>query len=172
MIKSWILSALAIAIMPMACEPSEWPLPLPSSQTSPSPPSEPIAPLTAIEQEIFDQVNQYRVERGFAALALAPSITEQARQHSQEMAASDVLSHDGFEQRVASIGRSIAYRSAAENVAYNQGFADPSGQAVTGWINSPGHLQNIEGTFNLTGVGVFQTPEGKYFFTQIFVLRR
>ena len=36
--------------------------------------------------------------------------------------------HDGFEARIATTRESIAFSHAAENVAYNQGYADPAQQ--------------------------------------------
>jgi uncharacterized protein YkwD len=78
--------------------------------------------------------------------------------------------HDGFSQRVKAIG--IPYKKAAENVAFNQGYTDPATVAVKGWIKSDGHRKNMEGDFDLTGIGIAQNARGEYFFTQIFVLKR
>jgi uncharacterized protein YkwD len=125
----------------------------------------------AMEQSILQQINQYRQKKKLPLLATNSVITQQARQHSQEMARSRVMSHDGFNTRVANIGRSIAYRSAAENVAYNIGYSTPERQAVVGWLNSAGHRQNIEGSYNLTGIGVAKNARGEYYFTQIFIRR-
>jgi uncharacterized protein YkwD len=80
------------------------------------------------------------------------------------------LGHSGFQQRVQMIG--IPFRGAAENVAYNMGYSDPAKQAVDGWIKSTGHRTNIEGNFNLTGVGVVRNARGEYYFTQIFIRQR
>lgn len=127
--------------------------------------------VASLERSVFQQINQYRQQQGLAALRTNRTITQQARQHSQTMANSGVLSHDGFDGRVATIGRTIRYRSAAENVAYNVGFNNPTAQAVTGWLNSPGHLENIVGNFNLTGIGAARNSRGEYYFTQIFIQR-
>lgn len=128
--------------------------------------------LSPLETSIYEQVNQYRKSRNLSPLTLDARISEQARLHSQAMANGKVpFSHNGFEQRVKAIAKSISYRSAAENVAYNEGYTDPARQAVEGWLNSPGHLTNIEGDFNLTGVGVVKNAQGQYYFTQIFIRR-
>ncbi|MBD2092162.1 CAP domain-containing protein [Microcoleus sp. FACHB-1515] len=125
-----------------------------------------------LEQAVHDQVNEYRAEQGLPPLTLDPRISEIARQHSADMAAGRVeFGHAGFESRVRSIARAVPYRSAAENVAYNQGYSTPVEQAVQGWIESPGHRVNMEGQFNLTGIGVTRTADGKYYFTQIFIRR-
>lgn len=129
--------------------------------------------LASVEQAIYNQVNQYRKQRGLSALSLDERISEKARIHSQNMASGAVpFSHNGFAQRIQEIAKVIPYRSAAENVAYNQGYANPATQAVQGWLNSSGHRQNIEGSYNLTGIGVARNDKGEYYFTQIFIRSR
>lgn len=136
----------------------------------PAPPSD--AEYADLEQAVHDQVNAFRAEQNLPPLTLDPRISEVARKHSEDMAAGRVeFGHAGFEGRVRSIARTIPYRSAAENVAYNQGYSAPVEQAVEGWIDSPGHRVNMEGQFNLTGIGVTRTADGKYYFTQIFIRR-
>ena len=93
---------------------------------------------TSLEQSVLRQINQYRASRKLAPLKLDARISAQAAAHSQAMAAGKVpFSHNGFDQRVKAIARSLPYSSAAENVAYNQGYADPATQAVQGWLNLP-----------------------------------
>ncbi|AFZ36488.1 SCP-like extracellular [Stanieria cyanosphaera PCC 7437] len=129
--------------------------------------------VSELEQSVHQQINQYRQSINLPPLQLNSLISEQARMHSQDMAEGKVpLSHEGFEQRAKAIENSIDYSRVAENVAYNQGYSDPVTQAVQGWIDSPGHRQNIEGNYNLTGIGVVKNDRGEYYFTQIFVLQR
>lgn len=126
---------------------------------------------SALELSVHEQVNQYRASLGLNSLELNEDISKAARIHSQNMAQGIVaFSHDGFEQRVEVISSTIPYRRIAENVAYNQGYDDPVTVAVEGWIDSPGHQQNMTGDFNLTGVGVAKNDAGEYYFTQIFIL--
>lgn len=121
-------------------------------------------------QKVHQLINAHRVSIGRSALALNETISQQARQHSQNMAAGVTpFSHDGFDARVAAIGKSIALQSAAENVAYNQGYSNPAQVAVEGWLQSPGHKENIQGDYSLTGIGVAVNAAGEYYFTQIFV---
>ncbi len=126
---------------------------------------------TDLENAIFDKINQYRASKKLPKLKLNAKISKQARIHSQNMAKHQVpFSHNGFAKRVKTI--SISYKSAAENVAFNSGYDDPVAEAVNGWIKSPGHLKNIKGKYNLTGVGVAANSEGEYFLTQIFILSK
>ncbi len=123
---------------------------------------------TALEKSVFDKVNRYRVSHGLPKLSIDTSITRQARIHSQNMANGKVpFSHHGFRQRVTILP--IIYKSAGENVAFNQGYNDPASQAVIGWLNSPGHLKNIQGKYNLTGIGVAANQQGEVYLTQIFL---
>lgn len=126
---------------------------------------------TTLERTVFQKINQYRQQKGLAALSLNSTITGQSRKHSQNMANSGNLSHDGFDGRVQIIGKTIRWKGAAENVAYNAGFSNPAAQAVNGWLKSPGHLQNIMGNYNLTGIGVAKNSQGEFYFTQIFIRR-
>lgn len=122
---------------------------------------------TTLEKSVFEQINLYRVSQGLPKLTLNANITRQARIHSQNMAQGKVpFSHQGFERRVNAIP--LIYNSAAENVAFNLGYSNPANQAVIGWLNSPGHLKNIRGNYNLTGIGVAANQRGEVYLTQLF----
>jgi uncharacterized protein YkwD len=121
-----------------------------------------------LEKSVFEQINRYRASLGLPKLLLDEKISRLARIHSQNMANRKVpFSHQGFERRVSSIP--LRFTSASENVAFNQGYNDPAKQAVIEWIESPGHLVNIKGYYNLTGIGVAINSEGEVYLTQIFV---
>jgi uncharacterized protein YkwD len=124
-----------------------------------------------LEKAVNLQINQYRASKKLPPLSVDPRITQQARIHSENMASGKVkFSHDGFEGRAKAIA--IPYQSVAENVAYNMGFSDPVRNAVDGWIKSDGHRKNMEGQFNLTGIGIAKNAKGEYYFTQLFVRSR
>ena len=124
----------------------------------------------SLEQAVYQQINQYRASKGLPALTIVPALTQQARLHSQDMSTGKMpFGHQGFEQRVKEIAKSVSYHGAAENVAYNIGYRDPVDQAVQGWLKSPGHLKNIQGNYGLTGVGVSRNAKGEIYFTQIFI---
>lgn len=129
--------------------------------------------LNNIEQNIHNQINQYRKSIGLNSLIWDETISQQSRIHSANMANGKLpLGHDQFEERAEMIRTKIAYSQVAENVAFNYGYADPATQAVEGWLKSPGHKKNIEGKFDLAGVGVIKNSKGEYYFTQIFVASR
>ncbi len=130
----------------------------------------PSAPYAAMEGAIFQQINRFRQSKGLAALQLDAVVSRSARFHSREMASGAVpFGHDGFRARADTIALVLPFRSIGENVAMNMGYADPAGNAVSGWVNSPSHYENIVGDFTTTGIGIERNGEGEYYFTQIFV---
>ncbi|WP_277874299.1 CAP domain-containing protein [Flavobacterium cauense] len=40
---------------------------------------------------------------------------------------------------------------------------------VTAWINSPAHKANMEGDYTHFGIAVKTNPEGKLYFTNMFI---
>ncbi|MBD2561858.1 MULTISPECIES: CAP domain-containing protein [Nostoc] len=121
----------------------------------------------ALEESVFSQINEYRASIGQPELTRNSAIDNQAKIHSQNMASGRVaFGHGGFQQRIKATG--ISYRTAGENVAYNQGRSDPATRAVQGWLKSPGHLANIKGNFNQTGIGVARNSAGRVYLTQLF----
>lgn len=131
--------------------------------------STPIPAMNSLELTTHNLVNRYRQSRNLPPLVADPAISAQAKAHSEEMARSGNMSHDGFNQRADSVSKTIVYRSAAENIAFNAGHGQPELVAVKGWIASPGHQRNMRGQYDLTGIGVAQNAKGEYYFTQIFV---
>jgi uncharacterized protein YkwD len=140
------------------------------SEKKSSTPNSPTTNEDPIAAQVHQLINAYRVSIGLPTLTLNETISRQARAHSQNMAGGVTpFSHDGFDGRVSAIAESIELQSAAENVAYNQGYDNPAQTAVDGWLESPGHKANIEGDYSLTGIGVALNTAGEYYFTQIFV---
>lgn len=123
---------------------------------------------TDVEASVFQQINQFRTSQGLPALTQNLSIDNQARIHSQNMANGTLpFGHYNFLQRIQAIA--IPYRAAAENVATSRGYNDPATQAVQGWLRSSGHLNNIKGNYNITGIGVAVNSKGEVYITQIFI---
>jgi uncharacterized protein YkwD len=80
------------------------------------------------------------------------------------------FSHEGFEQRTQDVLAVIpSARAFAENVAYDGRTGPRLAQLVVqGWIDSPAHRANLEGRYDLTGIGVAVARDGRRYFTQIF----
>jgi uncharacterized protein YkwD len=120
--------------------------------------------ISALERSIHNQIDRYRQSLNLPPLTIDPTVSAQARAHSQEMAQSGTLSHT-----MDSVDRQQKYPTAAENIASTQDYPQPDLIAVQDWLSSPAHKQHIIGNYNLTGIGVAKNTQGEYFFTQIFI---
>jgi uncharacterized protein YkwD len=124
-------------------------------------------------RELFEQVNQRRQSVGLQPLLWDSTLAALATQHSEAMAAGLVpFGHDGFEGRIASAGSTLSISRASENVATNNFPVDQVvAQTLSGWISSPGHRENLEGPYELSGVGIARSSRGEYFVAQIYIAR-
>jgi uncharacterized protein YkwD len=120
----------------------------------------------SLEQDVHAAVNDHRATRGLRPLRWSEVVAEQAREHSRRMASGATsFGHRDFQKRVAAIGRKVKWQNAAENVAKSGSVES----AVALWLRNRGHRGNIEGDFDLTGVGVARSSDGLLYFTQIFI---
>ncbi len=120
------------------------------------------------EEDILSKINQHRSSKGLLPLKINSNIAGEAEKHSQQMASGKTsFGHSGFDARVTRISNVLGPpRKSAENVALGSKSAD---EVVRGWLNSPGHKQNIEGDFTLTGIGVARDKKGVLYYTQLFI---
>ena len=120
--------------------------------------------------EVLKLINEHRTGMGLPPLTTNPVITKAAEKHTHNMATKKIpFSHDGFDERMAAISRQLKNVSAtAENVAYG---ANTAKDVVDMWLHSPGHKKNIEGNYNLTGLGIEKGTDGQLYYTQIFVYK-
>ena len=132
------------------------------------------------ELEMLDLINAYRyqIDPDLPELSILPEASLVARLHSEEMANAEVeFGHDGFEERIEVLTEVLDFHSAAENVGYSQSRFNALNTTFEDWIQSPSHLQNIEGDYEWTGIGVHSEEwidaEGKtqheFYVTQIFL---
>lgn len=122
----------------------------------------------AIQNAILVHVNEYRQKHGLSLLKMDNKIIKEAKNHSIDMANHTMpFGHKYFNSRVDRLHARIKNsNAAAENVAYNYKDAQ---DVVKNWLRSPGHRRNIEGNYNLTGIGIARDSKGKIYFTQIFL---
>jgi uncharacterized protein YkwD len=126
-----------------------------------------------IEWQVFQLINHERTSRGRPALQMDNKLRDLARSHSKDMGDNNFFSHTSpttgtFGNRLSVW--SISYLNAAENIAWNTYPSSQTAQvAVTGWMNSTGHRNNIlNGVLKYTGIGVYRTSSGRYYHTQVF----
>jgi uncharacterized protein YkwD len=118
------------------------------------------------ELETMKLINEYRVSIGLNALQQINYISYKCEEHNKDMIASNALSHNGFVTRSEDIMKALNAKKIGENVAYNY----KTSQAVlTGWLNSAGHKENIEGDYTHFGLSVTTDASGKKYYTNIFV---
>lgn len=146
-------------------------VPRPSPAGMPEPPT---ASAEAMEARTYKLVNEHRRTMGLAPLVYDARIADVARQHSKDMADGRVSAgHEGFEARQRRISKMIPLRGIAENVGINDYPRSRTVRAaVSGWLGSRGHRENIEGRYDVTGVGIVRDARGSYHYTQIFVRRK
>ncbi|HRD69615.1 MAG TPA: CAP domain-containing protein [Legionella sp.] len=123
---------------------------------------------SSIQKDILISINKYRTTHGLSPLILNESISIEARKHSQDMANHKMpFGHNQFLTRIKRLHGQIKNSgAAAENVAYN--YKDGH-DVVKNWLLSPGHKRNIDGNYDLTGIGIARDGKGKLYFTQIFL---
>ncbi|WP_077799311.1 CAP domain-containing protein [Streptomyces sp. JHA26] len=107
--------------------------------------------------EVVELVNAERGKAGCSPVKVNATLTEAAQKHSEDMAASGTMSHtgsDGSSPADRITGAGYSWSSYGENVAY--GYSTPE-QVMQGWMNSPGHRENILNcSFQEIGVGLAQ----------------
>lgn len=176
--RSWMVG-VAIALSLMGCEAltTQWPRlleeinpPRPQPQTPASPVQSPV--IADMESAIRQQINQIRQDRGLEALAANEDLAQVARSYSRQMAENNFFSHTGVDgsdvgQRVKAAG--IVYWIVGENLFTSTNIPEPVPVAVDGWMDSPGHRENIlRPEYRETGIGIWR--EGNtYYITQLFL---
>lgn len=127
----------------------------------------------ALEQEAFDLINAERVKAGLQPLALDTAMLYLAQKHSENMANSGIFSHRALnggtvDERARTAGITD-WQGIGENIAANQNAKNPVATAVECWLKSEGHRQNfLSSDWTRSAIGVAVSPEGKYYFTQVF----
>ena len=115
--------------------------------------------------EIMILVNEYRTSLELEELKVDQGYASAyAVDHTQYMIDNNNLNHDNFNVRSEALKDRGAI-SVGENVAYGYATAEA---VVAAWIASDAHRKIIEGNFTHAGFGVMQSPEGLWYYTQLF----
>ena len=125
--------------------------------------------LTSDEQEVFNLINQQRMNNGLQALKIDEEVQRVARIKAQDMVDNNYFSHTSptygspFDMLKSF---KISYKTAGENIAGNSN----NNSAVTAWMNSSGHKANIlNSNFNYTGIGVVNSNKYGKIYVQMFI---
>ncbi|MCP3027375.1 CAP domain-containing protein [Halobacillus sp. A5] len=127
------------------------------------------------EEEVVTLVNEERAKEELEPLEMYDRLSDLARLKSQDMADQDYFDHTSptygspFEMMDQ---YEFSYWSAGENIAAGQRSPE---QVVEGWMNSPGHRENImKEDFTHIGVGYVEESGDRYgtYWTQMFMTPR
>jgi uncharacterized protein YkwD len=128
-----------------------------------------LAPDPIAERQLFDLLNEERVQRGLDALVSDERLVPVARAHSEEMFRLKYFSHESpvtgtpFDRLKAA---GITFSRAGENLAYAQAVS----VAHRALMQSPGHRENIlRPEFTRIGIGVINAGAYGRMVTQLFI---
>ena len=119
----------------------------------------------SITEEILELVNNHRSSIGLPILIRNETADNLVIEHTNYMISEGTIGHDNFSERSEQLQLEENAVSVGENVAF--GFPTAA-TVVTGWLESPGHRENIEGNYAYTGIAAIQNTQGQYYYTQIF----
>ena len=129
--------------------------------------------LARLEQQLHGAVNDFRADQKLIRLERRAELDAVARAHSEDMAKRGFFAHENPDgemwwQRMDRAGVS-GFTLAGENVAQTN-EADPNRAVLAGWQASPAHRENLLARpFNATGIGIARAPDGRLFYTQLYV---
>ena len=125
------------------------------------------------------EINRYRRSFGKEPVQRHAGLDKMAREHCEFMAmnpgkfelGSTIITHYGFEERSLRAQRQYGMLSLAENVAGGGYSPVMASRFVRAWAASPGHDFNLRHDWHATGLGVYITPGGTAYATQLFATR-
>ncbi|MEV5963294.1 CAP domain-containing protein [Kribbella sp. NPDC051952] len=134
--------------------PKPSPKPTRTTTTSKPPTTKPGGGSGTAEAQVLALTNQERAKAGCGPLRTNSALVQAAEAHASDMVAKHYFAHDSLDgrspfDRMKAAG--FKGGAMAENIAV--GYSSPSA-VVTGWMNSPGHRQNILNcSYSMIGIG-------------------
>ncbi len=121
------------------------------------------------EAELLQLINNHRKGLGLPAIKNDEGVHAEALSYSQQMAAGKVpIGPPSFDNPIKTLLRRYKASKMVELIGYD--YLKPK-DLFDAWMSSTSQRDIIEGNFNLTGIGVFQSVNGKVFVTQVFLLQ-
>lgn len=128
---------------------------------------------TALEGRIMELINAERTKRGLAALGISMRLNAAAQRHADQMLASRIpmgqgISHEFTGVASPTLGSRMAWAGYEFSVMRENNFwgsaANTAAEVVAGWMNSPGHRENILATdVRQIGLGIASGDAGFYY---------
>lgn len=126
--------------------------------------------LPQLEKNIYELVNQHRLNLGLSKLAWSNTIAKQCRNHSVDMALKNIsYGHQGFQERIETIRHNFPNAAGVENIAKHSNSNNLAEKVVEEWVANLPERKRIEGNFQTTGVGVAKDANENFYFTQILI---
>jgi uncharacterized protein YkwD len=129
--------------------------------------------LALLESRLHLAVNDFRSAEHLIPLERRSDLDRVARAHSEDMAHRGFFAHESPEgrnwvDRLSQAGVT-GFRMAGENVGQTN-RAEPNREILEGWKHSPVHLENlVSRPMNATGIGIARAPDGRLFYTQLYL---
>lgn len=173
--KSWfsdLLVAVINALFPKKAPPVPTTTTTTTTTPQPSVPTtttRPPADQTSIKKiELLNAHNDYRLKTGLSPLIIDSRLMTAASAHSQWMADTGTVSHDGANHstpfdRIKAAGYN--FTRAGENIAAYQRSVN---EVMAAWIKSPGHEANIRGNYLNVGFGISTDALGRIYWVVVF----
>ena len=136
-----------------------------------------LAPLPAhyLEERLVQLTNEERTRAGVTTLQPSATLAQAARHHAEEMVRLGYLSHVSPTAGRAEVADRVALAGGAtvsvgENLAaVALGGIDLPDRVIAGWMQSPGHRQNLLASrWTHVGVGAHEGREGRLYVVQVF----
>lgn len=119
-----------------------------------------------IELETLKLINNYRIGVQLKELLPLNYISYKSQEHTNYMISTNLVNHNDFVSRSENLTSILGAKTVGENVAYNYSKAQ---SVVNAWLNSPTHKENIVGDYTHFGISIRTNPDGKNYFTNIFI---
>lgn len=134
------------------------------------------APVTANERKLVDLANAERRSRGLNELRVNSMLVQIAREHSREMCDLDYFDHASptpelrmpKDRYLRALGHTPSWAIISENIFYSSVVSPELGHKC--FMQSEPHRENIlNPRFEEIGIGVYESPDGKFWVTQVFL---
>jgi len=121
----------------------------------------------SFELEVVRLTNLERESHGLYPLAINPLLMMIARFKAQSMGNLNYISHTGVYGEPGDLARAFGFTSGVGENLFRGAMAPK--EAVAGWMDSPGHRQNLlTESYRSIGVGVYMDADGRIGWTQMF----
>lgn len=120
----------------------------------------------SLENETLTLINSHRVAIGLKALEKSNYASLKSEEHVIYMIVNNVVNHNFFSTRSQNIIETLGAKRVGENIAYD--YITPQA-ALVAWLESPIHKGCLEGDYTHFGISIRLNPEGKKYYTNIFI---